>query len=188
MINHNALISGNRKAQKAFYDQYKVSMFKLCRLYISDRQRAEDALQEGFIKVLKSIGSFDNEIASVETWMRKIFTNVCLMQLRKEKSRIQTVDVSYIISDLQQSIIDNNIESLSLTEIYQLLNKLPSGYRSIFVLYFVEGFTHAEISKLLDISENTSKSQLFKSKKKMRSLIIENFPSQYGQYSKTINK
>lgn len=185
MNDHRTLLSGDRKAQKAFYQNYKVSMFKLCRLYIQDRQGAEDALQEGFISVFKSLPTYDSDKGSLETWMRKIFTNACLKQIRKTQSRIQTTSLTHVISDLQNSVDTIRLSNLSLKEIYLLLDKLPEGYRKVFVLYFVEGYTHQEISHLLNISENTSKSQLRKSKMKMQDLIIEKFPNQYSQYANT---
>ncbi len=182
----SGLLSGNRAAQKNFYEQYKIQMFKLCRMYIKDRHSAEDALQEGFVKVFKSIETYDPAKGKFEKWMRKIFTNTCLAHLRKSKSIIsQTVELNTVINVLNQSFDESNVTNLSLNKIYTLLHQLPDGYRMVFVMYFIEGYSHAEIANHLGITENTSKSQLFKSKKKVQQLIAENFPTEYSKYSKT---
>lgn len=180
------LISGDRKAQRDFYEQYKIQMFKLCRLYIKDRHASEDVLQEGFVKVFKSIHTFNPELGKLDKWMRKIFTNTCLMHLRKSKQIIsQTVELNTVINVLNQSFDEPNFTELSIKNICYLLHELPDGYRVIFVMYFIEGYSHAEIASHLGITEGTSKSQLFKSKKKVQELIAKNFPNEYSKYVKT---
>jgi RNA polymerase sigma-70 factor (ECF subfamily) len=182
----STLLKQNRAAQKRFYEQYKIQMFKLCRMYIKDRHSAEDALQEGFVKIFKSIDTFDVEKGELEKWMRKIFTNTCLSHLRKSKRIIsQTVELNTVINVLNQSFDESKFVNLSLKQIHNLLHQLPDGYRSIFIMYFVEGLSHTEIAEHLGITENTSKSQLFKSKKKVQQLIAENFPNEYSKYAKT---
>lgn len=186
MTNINALIEGKREAQNVFYEQHKIAMFKLCRLYISDRQKAEDALQEGFVSIFKSISSYDIEKSSIQTWMRKIFTNTCLMQLRKEHSRVE-IDISNCITQLHYTMEEVEISKLSLRDIYKLVHELPEGYRTVFILYYIEGLTHEEISKILEISKSTSKTQLFKSKKRLQDLILDNYPNRFDSYIKTAN-
>lgn len=180
-----ALIRGSRKAQHEFYETHKVSMFKLCRMYVKDKHTAEDMLQEGFVKIFKSLESYDKSKGKIETWMRAIFTNTCLMQIRSSKRIAETVELTNVITDLRASFDEKKLATLSLNEIYSMLHELPDGYRMVFVLYFIEGLNHAEISDILDISTSTSKSQLFKSKKKMQELIIKKFPNQYMKYAKT---
>lgn len=180
-----ALIQGNRKAQRAFYEAYKIPMFKLCRMYIKDKHSAEDLLQDGFIKIFRAIDTFDEEKGNLIGWMRKIMTNTCLMHLRKQKKQFEVVELKTVISDLTASFDETKLSSLSLKEIYELLHDLPDGYRSVFILYFIEGLTHVEIADVLHITASTSKSQLFKSKKKMKELIIERFPDKYKKYQKS---
>lgn len=185
MLDLNALIQGNRKAQHAFYESYKIPMFKLCRMYIKDIHLAEDLLQDGFIKIFRAIESFDEEKGNLVGWMRKIMTNTCLMHLRKQKKQFEVVELKTVISDLTVSFDDTKLSSLSFKEIYEILHDLPDGYRSVFILYFIEGLSHAEIADVLNITENTSKSQLFKSKKKMKELIMARFPNRYRKYQKS---
>ena len=180
-----ALIQGNRKAQHAFYESNKISMFKLCRMYVKDKHIAEDLLQEGFIKIFRSIESFDENKGHLIGWMRKIMTNTCLMHLRKQKRQLEVVELKSVISDLSASYDEDKLSSLSVKEIYEILHDLPEGYRSVFILYFIEGLSHVEIADVLQISKSTSKTQLFKSKKKMKELIIERFPNKYGKYQKS---
>ncbi len=185
MLDLAPVLNGDRKAQRDFYEKHKVSMFKLCRMYIQNKHSAEDALQEGFVKIFRSLHSYDSSKGKVETWMRAIFTNTCLMQIRRKKSHIETVELTNVITELKTSFDEKKLASLDLDDIYTTLHELPDGYRMIFVLYFVEGLNHKEISDLLNISTSTSKSQLFKSKKKMKELMIKKFPNQYTKYSKT---
>jgi len=185
MSDLTSLLNGNRRAQREFYEAHKVSMFKLCRMYIKNKHTAEDVLQEGFIKIFKSLSSYDASKGKLETWMRAIFTNTCLMQIRSDKRIAETVELTNVISNLKSSFDERKLATLSLNEIFTMLHELPDGYRMVFVLYFVEGLTHQEISDLLGVSKSTSKSQLFKSKKKMQELIIKKFPNQYMKYAKT---
>lgn len=183
-----ALLKGNRRAQHAFYESHKVAMFKLCRMYVKDRHTAEDLLQEGFVNVFRSLASYNEEKGALEVWMRKIFTNNCLMHLRKQKRQLEIVELKTVISDLSNNFDETKLSSLSLREIYEILHEMPNGYRSIFILYFIEGFTHAEIAELLNVTESTSKSQLHKSKKKMQELIISRFPNEYKKHQKSAQK
>ena len=180
-----ALIDGNRKAQRAFYESYKIPMFKLCRMYVKDKHTAEDLLQEGFIKIFKALDTFDVDKGNLVGWMRKIMTNTCLMHLRKQKRQFEVVELKTVISDLTASFDETKLSSLSLNDIYEILHELPDGYRSVFILYFIEGLSHVEIADVLHITESTSKSQLFKSKKKMKELMISRFPDKFRKYQKS---
>lgn len=175
--------SGDRKAVKSLYEAHKVSMFKLCRLYVKDVQVAEDLLQEGFIKTFSSLHQFNVEKGSFITWMRKIFTNECLMYIRKQKRSLQIVEINDMMQQFDFSFEKDYMSNLSLDEIYTVIHKLPEGYRTVFTLYVIEGFTHAEIAEILAISVNTSKTQLSKAKKKLQETIISKFPKYFSGYA-----
>jgi len=181
MLSIEKLKGGNREAQKELYDTHKVAMYKLCRMYIFDKNLAEDLLHDGFIKVFNHVSKYDQSKGNIVAWMRKVFTNTCLMHLRKNKLIYNELEIDNAISSLSESIDPEELNLLSMDQIFKLLHLLPEGYKAVFILFFVEGFTHGEISKLLDISENTSKSQLLKAKKKMRELIVTNFPNNYNK-------
>lgn len=148
------------------YDKYSATLFPVCRRYISDSMEAEDVFITGMWKIFKNIGAYKFQ-GSFEGWMRRIMVNESLMHLRKKK-----IKIAQQIEDLNISAKDENIVSrLSYLEILELLDKMPTGYRTVFNLYLIEGFKHREIAEKLGISINTSKSQLILAKKKMKELI-----------------
>lgn len=160
-------LHNDRVAQKELYDLYKTNMFVLCQMYFSDREEAKDALQDGFIKVFRDLYQYDNSKGALSSWIRKVMVNTCLEKLRKNKVNFQPID------DIQSNVgYDSNILSdLMVKDLTRLIQLLPIGYRTVFNLYVVEGYTHMEISDQLNISENTSKTQLMKAKNMLRNKI-----------------
>ena len=159
----------NRKAQQALYDKYSPKMFGVCKRYVKNYEDAEDVLVEGLFKAMKNIHQF-NEDGSFEGWIRRIVVNQSLMHLRKSHNFKMTVEISNIEIKTVATIEDD----LAAEDILNLLNKLPTGYRTVFNLYVVEGFKHREIAEQLGISINTSKSQLILAKKRLKSLVQQN--------------
>jgi len=159
---------GHRNANKLLYNKYAAKMLGVCRRYISDYNEAEDIFMEGMYKVFTHLSSFE-EKGSLEGWMRKIMVNECLMYLRKKHS-FQTEALPVIESE--DLIVRSDVyEQIAADEIIALLNELPNGYRTIFNLYVIEGYKHEEIADILNISINTSKTQLMMAKKKLQVLI-----------------
>ena len=162
-------ISGNRHAQKTLYDTYSGKMMGVCLRYATDRSRAEDILQEGFIKIFNNLHKFRNE-GSFEGWIRRIIVNTAIEHVRKEKyiSKHVEIEQAYDIA------LDNNIfQNLAANELLKLLQQLPPGYRTVFNLYAIEGYTHREIAVTLNIKEGTSKSQLAKARYTLQKMIKE---------------
>ncbi len=159
----------DRHAQKLLYDRYTPKMFGVCLRYCRSREDAEDVLVEGFFKVLTNIHQFRGA-GSFEGWIRRIMVNEALMFLRKRHNFLLTVEVSNIEIKTNLNIEDE----LMAADILALLDKLPTGYRTIFNLYVLEGYKHREIAEILGISINTSKSQLILAKKRLRSLLLAN--------------
>jgi len=141
----------------------------LCLRYMPTREDAEDVLQEGFVQVFRDLHQFDPERGSLKTWMSRIMVNTALQHLRKQKSIFETVETS-TLSELH-AVEDDIFAELSTQELMQLVQELPLGYRVVFNMYVVEGYTHNDIAKHLDISPNTSKSQLFKAKALLRKKV-----------------
>ena len=171
----NLLISGCRendpKSQQQLYEQYKSVLFAICRRYIENEQEAEDVFVEGFTKIFQKIRQFEGN-GSFEGWMKKIMVNEALQNLR-ERKKMKFSDFNIIQMDVQD---DFDIESdIGAREILELMSELPHGYRTIFNLYVVEGYKHQEIADLLNISINTSKSQLIFAKKKMAELVKKKY-------------
>lgn len=165
----NACKNKDRKAQKLLYDRYSPKMFGVCKRYVKNQEDAEDVLIDGFYKVLTHIHTFKGN-GSFEGWIRRIVVNQALMFLRKKHNFKMTVEINNIEIKSQINVEDE----LAAQDIIKILDKLPTGYRTIFNLYVLEGFKHREIAEQLGISINTSKSQLILAKKRMRSLLKEN--------------
>ncbi len=158
------------KAQKALYEKYAGKMLAVCRRYTGNIPDAEDLLQEGFIVVFDKIGQYRNE-GSFEGWLRRIFVNHSLQFLRK-KTHMYSLSNMNLPED--EDSLQNRFESekgLSLKEILDYIDQLPEGYKLIFNMYVLDGYTHQEIANSLNISIGTSKSQLARAKKKLRILL-----------------
>jgi RNA polymerase sigma factor (sigma-70 family) len=165
-----ALIKGikqkNRKAQKELYEQYQEHMFRLCYRYTGNVHDAEDMVVEGFLKIFEKIGFLEYRgESSFVNWMKTIMVNECLMLLRKNK-RVYFVESDLVVE--QENDFDSSIE---LKEIFQVMDLMPDGYRAVFNLFVIEGYSHQEISEKLEINVQTSKSQLSRAKKFLEKLI-----------------
>lgn len=148
-------LKGDRKSQKQLYDQFAPKMYAVCLRYMGNADDAQDILQDGFIKIFKNLDRFRSE-GSFEGWVRRIFVNTAIEQLRKKK-----LDIS--ISDKDESIeykATTAIDHLSEKDLLKIVRSLSPGYRTVFNMYVVEGYTHKEIADIMNISEGTSKSQL----------------------------
>ncbi len=159
----------DRVAQKWLYDRYAAKMFSVCRRYIPRREDAEDVLIEAFFKIFENINVF-RSVGSFEGWMRRIVVNEALMFLRKNKLLTVEPDAADL-NTLEMSVSIGVEQQLAVQDILKLLEKLPTGYRTIFNLYVIEGFKHQEIADMLHISINTSKSQLILAKEKLRKMM-----------------
>lgn len=158
----------DRRAQKVIYDRYAPTMLGVCRRYMKDLMEAEDVLSQGFYKAFTKIKQFTFK-GSFEGWLRRIMVNESLMQLRKRNDFNLTLEAS----NLQIASRESAEELAHTNSILELLNKLPTGYRTIFNLYVIEGYKHKEIADKLNISINTSKSQLIKARKRLQILVNE---------------
>ncbi len=161
---------GSVAAQKYLFDQWTEKMLMVCRRYVKSDEDAEELLLDGFYKFFKKISSFNYQgDAAMYVWLKKIMINECLMFLRKKNVFNMVTDVAVEEIPLQEEALDN----LSATEIFNLIAKLPIGYRTVFNLYIIEGMPHGEIASLLGIAEGTSKSQLSKAKILLQKNVLE---------------
>ena len=147
---------GNRLAQKELYDKYSRKMMGVCLRYVSDRETAQDVLQEGFVKVFTNIGSFMSE-GPFEAWVRKVFVNSALEHLRRMdilKEAVALDNVAELSSPLHSALVELNAQ-----ELLAMVQELPPGFRSVFNLFAIEGYSHKEIGEMLGITESTSRSQ-----------------------------
>jgi RNA polymerase sigma factor (sigma-70 family) len=156
----------DRRAQKFLYDRYAPVMMGVCRRYTKTEEDAEDILVEAFFKVLTNIKQYKGS-GSFEGWIRRIMVNEALMFLRRRHNFNLTVEITNVDVKAPARVIDD----LAAKDIINVLNQLPTGYRTIFNLYVMEGYKHREIAEMLGISINTSKSQLILAKKRLRALL-----------------
>ncbi|MGN6400030.1 MAG: RNA polymerase sigma factor [Flavisolibacter sp.] len=170
-------IRGDRKLQHELYNRFASKMYGVCLRYAGNAEEAEDILQEGFIKVFNKIGSFRSE-GSFEGWIRRIFVNTAIEHFRK-KIYLQP------ITDYEEDTVEGKyisvLDSLAEKDIIQLVQQLSPGYRTVFNMYVVEGYTHKQIAEALNISEGTSKSQLSRAK-----LILQDMVQQFIERRKKI--
>lgn len=158
-------------AQEKLYKLYAPKMFGVCLRFSRNHMEAEDLLQDGFIKVFLHLKDYRNE-GSLEGWIRRTIINTAINFYRKKIKNYSDVDIDDIeIGNNEETALDK----LSTKELLDTVRELPDGYRIIFNLNVIEGYTHREISEMLDISENTSKSQLSRARqvlqKKLTNLL-----------------
>lgn len=186
-MNETDLIKGciaeDRECQRLLYRQYSGKMFAVCLRYAGSRMEAEDMLQDAFIKVFDHINQFNHQ-GSFEGWIRKIVINTALAHLRKMKLLIAEQLSERHASAFEYLPGEDAISRISAKEIQVFISELPVGYRVVFNLYVVDGFSHQEIAQQLNISESTSRSQLTKARLMLRKKIVSQYPSYHGQYGK----
>ncbi len=180
--NYKSLIAkaanGNRKGQKELFDLFAPKMLSICRQYIKNKDVAEEVMLTGFLKVFTHLKSYKAE-GSFEGWIRRIMVNESISQLRRDK-KLFYKDETEIENSLEHvTYIDSELE---VAEIQKLIDSLPDGYKTVFVLYAVEGYKHGEIAELLQISESTSKSQLFKARKMLQAKVNKVNTISYGTH------
>ncbi|MFT5858273.1 MAG: RNA polymerase sigma factor (sigma-70 family) [Flavobacteriaceae bacterium] len=163
-------IEGDQLAQRKLFEMYAPKMMGVCLRYTKDVARAEDVMQDGFIKVFTKLDKYSGN-GSLEGWVRRIMVNTALDHLRKEskfKANVSMDDVEYKVE------FDGQIlSSLMEEDLLKLIRSMPDGYRTVFNMFAIEGFSHKEIAKELGISENTSKSQYSRAKTFLRSKLEE---------------
>ena len=157
-------------AQEALYNRFSPRMLGVCYRFARSREDAEDMLQEGFIKIFSQISQFRNQ-GALEGWIRRIVVHTCINILKKNKKFTDSVDLIHAGS---MYLNENNIPSiLEAKQVVESVRQLPLGYRTVLNLYAIEGFSHREISQMLDIEESTSRSQYTRAKAMLEDILIQ---------------
>lgn len=168
-------LKSNRKAQKLLYDKYAPKMLGLCAYYIKDVQQSEEVMLNGFFKVFTKLHQFSNG-GSFEGWIRKIMVWESISYLRTKKELTLTNEI-----ENYETIVENEIElSIAVEDLQLYINELPNGSKVVFNLYVIEGYKHAEIAEMLQISEGTSKTQLSRARKALQKMISSNKKKYHG--------
>ena len=163
---------GDSKSQKAIFDMLSSKMYAICLRYMGDKDLAEDILQDGFVTLFSKLDSYSG-VGSFEGWARRVFVNTALMSLRKKDAMKNTEDVSVArnISSDDPTVI----QKISYMDLLKLITELPTGFRTVFNMYVIEGYSHKEIAESLGISETTSRSQLQRARMLLQSRIKEKY-------------
>jgi RNA polymerase sigma factor (sigma-70 family) len=156
---------GSRSAYELLYRRYGYSLYSCALRYVSNRHRAEDVLQEALIKIFQSIHTFQHE-GNFEGWLKRIVIRTAINDYHKEKKHESMFNTEEVVLWTQSDT--EILDQLSSEQIVDLIQELPKGYRLVFNLFEIEGYSHQEIAAMLNISESTSKSQLFKAKARLK--------------------
>ncbi len=160
-------LRGEHHAQKLLYETYSSKMYGLCYRYIKDSMQAEDVLVTSFMKIFEKMEQFKHE-GSFEGWIRRIVVNEALTYLRRNRS-------VYLETELEQAEVEPNYKNLSdhleAEDLLKIVSELPTGYRIVFNMYAIDGYSHKEIAEYLGISENTSKSQLSRARTHLQKVL-----------------
>lgn len=160
-------VSGDRKSQELLYKFYSSRMFGICMRYANDYHHAEDVLQEGFVKVFNNIDKYRKD-GSFEGWLKRIFINTAVEHYRKTQRTAPTTELE---NAKENTIPEDGFGNLSTADLLKMIQGLSPGYRTIFNLYAIEGYSHREIANMLEISEGTSKSQLARARQILQEMV-----------------
>lgn len=159
-------IKGDARAQRKLFEIFSPKMMTVCRRYMNNVMEAEDVFQVAFVKVFDNLNKYQN-VGSFEGWVRRIFVNCCLDQIRKNKNTKYDVDIDDLAYKIGES--DYTLEKLAAEDLLKLIQDMPDGYRVVFNQFAIEGYSHKEIAKRMGITESTSKSQF----KRARGYLIK---------------
>ena len=151
----------DRRAQRELYEKLSMRMFPVCLRYMGERELARDVLHDGFITLFSKLSDYRGE-GMFEGWARRIFVTACLMQLRKTDILKQAVQIDGESSKAEATLELDPEETAQMDadKLMEMIVSMPDGFRMVFNLYAIEGFSHKEISKMLNLSEGGCRSQL----------------------------
>jgi RNA polymerase sigma-70 factor, ECF subfamily len=175
----DSCLIGMETAQKALYKMFFGYGKSICLRYASNREDAEEVLNDGFMKVFKHLPKYDRSKA-FKGWFRTILVNTCIDYYRKKDKLIYEFDDSRIEGVYQE---ENAFERLAAEDILAMVQRLSPSYRTVFLMYAVDGYSHKEISEQLNINEVTSRTNFLKARNKLQTMIKDSFPQLISQQS-----
>ena len=164
-------LQNDHVAQRLLYESLAGKMLAICLRYVGDRESAKDVMHDGFIRLFEKLGSYSG-FGSFEGWARKIFVNVSLTHLRKSNVLRFSEPIDDLISP--PSLLFSDFDSFGTEDLVTCMASMPPGFRAVFNLFAIEGYSHEEISKILHISKNTSRSQYVRARKWLQKRLKEN--------------
>ena len=163
-------IKGDRAAQKVLYDRLAPRMLPLCIRYVGDREMAEDTLQDGFVTLFMHLNDYKGD-GSFEGWARKIFVTTALMELRRKDALKMSDDLEVVRG--MKTEVTGQIQNIGYKDLMKVITQLPPGFRTVFNMYAIEGYSHKEIGEILGISETTSRTQLSRARTWLQNRLKE---------------
>lgn len=163
-------MDGDQRAQRKLFDRFAPKMLGVCMRYSKDSEQAEDVLQDGFVKVFGKLSHYKGD-GSLEGWIRRIVVNTALDQIRKNAKFQDNVALDDV--DYKLELKGNVLEDLAAEDLMQLINEMPAGYKAVFNMFAIEGYSHKEIAEKLEVSENTSKSQYSRARAYLKKKLEE---------------
>ena len=175
-------MQGKSWAQRAIYDRYAASMMSVCTRYVTDKETAKDLLQEGFIKLFTKINSFSGS-GAFGGWVRRIFVTTSLEYLRQNDTLKQSASIEEL-GNYIENVEDNILQKISADDLMACIASLADRYRTVFNLYAIEGYSHAEIAEVLGVSEATSRSQFMRARKILQKNVLSLHGKEYAEQYK----
>ncbi|MBL7827415.1 MAG: RNA polymerase sigma factor [Saprospiraceae bacterium] len=169
----SGVLQGSPAHQMALYKQYSVPMFRVLLRFARDKSEAEDMLQDGFVRVFRDMGQYRGD-GALGGWIRRIMVNTALSHLRKQRDFVKDVP-DFVPYEAKFHTEEDFAANLDAQTLMSYLQKLPPGYRAVFNLYAIDGFSHEEIAEQLGITIGTSKSQLFKAREFLKKILDKSF-------------
>ena len=167
----NKCLKKDALAQKQLFEYYSRRMMGVCLRYFKDVEEAQDVLQMGFIKVFEKLEMYNQE-GSLDGWIRKIIVNTALDNIRKNKKLQNNVDIDKVDYQLA-SHNETAIEAMSAQDLLEVIQRMPTGFRTVFNMYVIEGYSHKEIAEELNITVSTSKSQFSRARAYLQKILIK---------------
>lgn len=163
-------LKGDRRSQWELYEHFSGKMYAVCLRYTSDAEFARDCLQDGFIKVFTNLEKYQGT-GAFEGWIRRIFVNTIFEELRKNDVLKNSADVHEMVALSEDSA--SAIDQIAEGDLLKVIQELPPGYRAVFNLFAIEGYSHKEVGEMLDITESTSRSQYVRARQMLQTRLKE---------------
>jgi RNA polymerase sigma factor (sigma-70 family) len=174
----NGCAKQDRKSQKMLYKAFYGFSMSICLRYSADRDEAAGIMNQGFLKVFTKINTYDTD-RPFKAWLARIMTNVSIDYYRANLKMAYTDDLEQAEHLYDASVATDN--NLHYADLLAMVKRLPQGYRTVFNLYAIDGYTHEQIADMLNINIGTSKSNLFKARQKLKQMILDaEAPGSYG--------
>lgn len=164
-----ACTAGDRGAQRVLYERFRLPLYRLCLRYARDPQEAEDFLHDGLLRVFRDLAQYRGQ-GPLGGWVRRVVLNTVLQHLRRRPCFVPASELPDPGADPEPE--PEYLDGFAPERIYELIRELPPGYRTVFNLFYLEGFSHEHIARELEISQGASKSQLYKAKRHLRKLVL----------------